>query len=127
MPALLADAVAVHACHPAACCAGDSPAAAAEQSQTAEQQLKAEKRAAKALRKQQWEAQQASLAHEGADAGGAAGELHVEAAANGAAEAVQPDAAPQKRKRQAAADVVRQRQCTSVLLLPSHASRSGVE
>jgi hypothetical protein len=95
--------------HHAACFAGDSPAAAAEQPQTDEQQLKAEKRAAKALRKQQWEAQQASLAQEGANTSGVAEQLDAEVAGNGATEAARPDRSSQKKKRTAAADVVSQR------------------
>lgn len=72
---------------------------AAEQPQTEEQRLKEQKRAAKALRRQQWEAQQADLVQKGADAGGAVEQLNGGADGDAAAEAAEPGTAAKKKSR----------------------------
>lgn len=87
--------------------ADSAAAAAAPSGQTEEQRLKEQKRVAKALRKQQWEAQQAALANEGGDAGGAGEGLDGAPNANGAAEPSDPETAPQKKSRKSASNVVR--------------------
>lgn len=88
--------------------AGAGPtAAAAEPSQTEEQRLKEQKRAAKAHRKQQWQAQQAALAQEDADADGAAEPLNGATDDDDAAEPAEPDSAPKNKSRKATRDVVR--------------------